>query len=126
MSPQSLNEKLKNNLDPNWICLDVSPGWVRAVEELVDKLKQIQPQFKVIQIKEKLGGLRFYSDVTVGSPGWELICETERRCWHICSDCGLEDQDRVHTGSVDGYKVTACPNCLNQRHKLRLALWSVV
>ena len=40
--------------------IDVGPGWYAIIVQLDQELAQIDPDYVVRQVKEKLGGLRYY------------------------------------------------------------------
>jgi len=68
-----------------WI--DVGPGWEDLVWETHCQMKALDPEYRIHQIKEKFGGLRFYhssnSDKT-----WEIEEIAEERSMQICEVCG--------------------------------------
>lgn len=56
----------------------ICEGWVEPVIELDKKLAEINPNYRIHQIKEKFGRLRYYCD-GVGEEGGKLIRELEDR-----------------------------------------------
>ena len=70
-------------------------GWYDLIYQLCSDIKKLVDKdplledFRVEQVKEKLGGLRFYT-----SPATEevflLIQEAERKSYTICEECGRE------------------------------------
>lgn len=88
----------------------VGPGW----KKLVDPLKEVckLTNTKILQVKEKFGGLRFYVDA---APEWlyDLICLAEGASTKTCEDCGAHDgyhkgfySPEPSDGSDRFYKVT--------------------
>lgn len=85
------------NYDYEYIWLDDMPdGWRNAFGlQMCEELKQAlnkQPQtfadtFKIIQIKEKFGGLRFYTNWTTSEIN-EVISKYENMSYSICIRCG--------------------------------------
>lgn len=83
--------------DYEYIWLDDMPsGWRNAFGlQMCEELKQAlnkQPQtfmdtFKIIQIKEKFGGLRFYTNWTTSEIN-EVIDKYENMSFKICIRCG--------------------------------------
>jgi hypothetical protein len=54
-------EDLKKKFAEGWPpVLDVGPGWVPLVLECDKELSEIDPDYKIQQIKQKFGGLRYY------------------------------------------------------------------
>ena len=70
------------------------PGWMEIIENLNTKLSGLHPNYKIIQIKEKLGGLRFYASGVPSTTGQALIAEAERQSFHTCDECGKEGKIR--------------------------------
>jgi len=70
---------------------DIAPGWARIVDRLDRDLTKIAPGYKLGQIKEKLGGLRYYIDGPldeVGQRAQGLIENAEDDSFHTCDYCG--------------------------------------
>ena len=62
----------------------VGPGWASLINELYDALPQ---GVMVVQVKEKFGGLRFYTepfDLIFSA----TVYEAEVRSLEICEECG--------------------------------------
>ena len=89
-------DKLLERLRPRWntpfpVCLDINQGWVPLVNDLVDDLEKIDPNFNVSQVKEKFGTLRFYagcSSDAVSTQFFQRIGKAEKQSGEICSWCG--------------------------------------
>ena len=76
----------------NHISFDVPPGWVPLMAELDEKLAEVAPDLRYIQVKAKFAELRVYT--VRGNPKAErLITDAEYRSRTICEVCG-------ETGSV--------------------------
>lgn len=65
----------------------VGKGWAPLIHELFDRLPQISPTIKIIQVKEKWGGLRIYTDVYLERLE-KLIQDLETRSFSMCERCG--------------------------------------
>lgn len=89
-------------------CFDFSPprGWRGIVEALCDELAKTG--CKVVQVKEKFGGLRVYAhgegDVEAANAA---IAAAEDRAWHTCQDCGASGA-KLRRG---GWARTLCDGC---------------
>ena len=66
----------------------VGKGWSSLVNEVFDFMEQNRIHSKVIQVKEKWGGLRIYTDV-IDNRLDEKIREMEKKSFTICEDCGM-------------------------------------
>jgi hypothetical protein len=84
-------------------------GWYELIRELCEELKEMIPdayegeeEFEVVQVKEKFGGLRFYTNWATEEM-YEKIEEAEGKSFKICEDCG--QPGRVRAG---GWIRTLC------------------
>lgn len=74
----------------------VGKGWHRLIDRVFDKLEDmtsgssgnIVPTPKIIQVKEKWGGLRIYTSGDGTHPIEDVIREVENESYTICEDCG--------------------------------------
>lgn len=62
-------------------------GWKDLVNECHRKLVEIAPDYRVFQIKEKFGGLRYYIDRS-SDEICDIIREAESKSTQTCMDCG--------------------------------------
>ena len=54
-------EKLRNKFVPGWLnVIDVDGGWYQLVIDCDKELTELDPDYRVHQIKEKFGKLRYY------------------------------------------------------------------
>lgn len=87
---------------------DLPPGWFALVRQLVVQLELRggwDPRC-VSQIKEKLGGLRFYDDNQ--SPHcWEIADKAEALSFKTCCRCGMDGTLINH----NGWWLTVCRQC---------------
>lgn len=64
MSKKKLEAKLPWYEDtpdfPTYKKADIPVEWVDVVDKLDDDLRELYPGYRVLQVKEKFGGLRFY------------------------------------------------------------------
>lgn len=61
-------------------------GWYELLNELCQKLMEVDPECIASQVKEKYGTLRFYAQVSEN--GQNIIDEYEHRSGHVCESCG--------------------------------------
>lgn len=90
----------------------VEPGWFPIVDSLCSAIDQLLDDdqaaaFCVAQIKEKLGGLRFYfcfrNDVAedaLRDPVGVLVARAEKACSVTCARCGEEGRLRGTTRGI--------------------------
>jgi len=102
--------------------LECGEGWKKIVDRTHEKLKYIDPDYKIAQIKEKFGGLRYYYDQTVdyGSTASQIMEDIVRAAEHeasrTCELCGTSKSSdkveiRVHNHWYFGY----CQSCTDKR-----------
>lgn len=94
--------------EPSWS--DLPEGWYRLLDALCTAIESSMTEdqlrdFRVTQVKEKFGGLRFYycggTDLTEG-----LVDSAEDRSEKICMECGEPGKRRF-----GGCVVTMCDFC---------------
>ena len=96
---------------------NVGEGWHPLIKELEEKLNAIDPDFELLQVKEKFGGLRYYvgmvsanHDADKANAGekldqfHQLIALAEAASTHICEECGKP----AETKSYSGWLKTLC------------------
>ena len=117
----------------NW--KDIPDGWVPVIDTLCKSIQHYidntskwnneekkfinPPQVVCSQMKEKYGGLRFYTD------GHDDIVEgmihmAEVMCDNICQDCGT-DKD---LGTTSQYIMTICRGCVQYHGDRAMANWT--
>jgi hypothetical protein len=109
---------------------EVYDGWFELIWELSESLEMLAEKEgrrekdwpAVVQVKEKFGGLRYYS-LNLSEEMRSLIGRAEEKSFHVCEDCGAPGQ----TYSADGWLVTRCAFCAAKVKKQRNPkLWKVV
>jgi hypothetical protein len=95
----------------------VGDGWVPLALELNEKLNELYPDYQLEQIKEKFGGLRYYTNIPYRendelTEGTKLIDEAEGKSYKICEECGEPGEPRY-----GGWVKTLC----DKHHAERVA-----
>ncbi len=65
----------------------VGNGWSTLINEVFDVLETIKGTVKIVQVKEKFGGLRIYTDV-LNKELDTVIQKVGRESFTICEECG--------------------------------------
>lgn len=91
-------------------------GWLELVHDLCQDLEEIigDHEFQVVQVKEKFGGLRFYTgplDKDIFKAVEDRIEKAEQESFTICEVCGEEGET-----DNDGWWI----NTLCDRHRKQL------
>jgi len=107
-----MSDDLKKRVDEGLGCGSyVLSGWAKIINELNEDIAKIDPDYKVDQIKEKLGGLRYYVKLsedlgqTARDTIYTLIREAEDEAYETCDVCGA--LSKLATQSP-GYIATRC------------------
>jgi hypothetical protein len=101
--------------------LECGAGWKDIIDRTHDKLKYIDPDYTIAQIKEKFGGLRYYYNQSVeyGSLASVIMDDIVRAAEHeasrTCELCGANKSSdkveiRVHKYWYFGY----CHSCADK------------
>lgn len=73
-----------------WV--DCGSGWNNLILSLHDRLAEIDPDFVILQVKQKFGGLRFYYEPSQQSSNAALMAtlvrDAERISYTICEETG--------------------------------------
>jgi hypothetical protein len=96
-------------------------GWYELIYKLCDDIMKIGPgpDFKAAQIKEKFGGLRFYTE---GHPQDEekskaihkLIGQAENDSYTVCENCGSNEDITVEGAWIQ----TLCKYCRSHKSEM--------
>lgn len=116
-----IREELKERLFPKFQEryfkeIECSDGWLELINELDLKITELVPNYEILQIKEKFGGLRYYvfwppdSDPEKTRQASTLITEAEEKSFKICEFCG-KDNAELATNSRGWFKTL----CLEHR-----------
>lgn len=120
---QRWTDKTAEDYDYTYTELDAMPeGWrIRFGEEMVEEISQelkkynFEDRYRIVQIKEKWGGLRWYDGgVPINSAIHDIIRKYERLSYKICIECG----DLAVYETV-GYILPYCENCIDKRDQYR-------
>jgi hypothetical protein len=96
--------------DPYFCTLPV--GWTELVINLHNNLVQVVPDYELHQVKEKFGGLRYYTSIKYNANSIPsiLIQHYEEKSFRVCAECGTESN--VSTKTIKGFYVcTMCDDC---------------
>lgn len=97
--------------------IDVGPGWYTLIIETDAQLAAVDPDYVVLQVKEKFGVLRYYCQPSGDSPALE-VCdaldaitdEAERRSATMCERCGQSGKLSDFAGRLK----TLCDTCVEK------------
>lgn len=103
-------------------------GWMRIILDTHKKLLYLDPDYRIDQIKEKFGGLRYYytpsvkASRIVGQIMDDVVSAAENNCYRTCEMCGGSGYDvenkrsyNVETRVLNGWYYTYCELCSDKR-----------
>ena len=99
----------------------IGPGWEPMVYTLDKFLQSIDPNYKVLQVKEKFGGLRFYYEVSATATddavrqARALVSFAEALSFETCEECGASGT----LLDVGGWWRTLCSPCAEKAREER-------
>jgi hypothetical protein len=77
---------------------NVGEGWHELIRTLEEKLNKIDPEFELLQVKEKFGGLRYYANTSHTDEHdnfHQLISLAEEASSHLCEVCGEPGENKA-------------------------------
>jgi len=86
--PEEITERLKAGMGCG---SQIGEGWFDLVRQLDKDIAALAPDYRIDQVKEKIGSLRYYIgavDKTVFSEVQKLIRKAEKDSSSICEKCG--------------------------------------
>lgn len=91
----------------------VGPGWQQLLEHLHEQILTVFPGYRLLDLKEKLGGLRVYLDRPPGSGNTlrALITSAEAESERTCEFCGAPGRIRTRDDWPGGWRKAACGTC---------------
>ena len=98
------------------VAIECLNGWNRLIEPIVDYINWYnetaleEDKIHIKQIKEKFGGLRFYTDKKTEQLN-NMIEAAEQESIHTCEICGSK-HDIGQT--ADGWITTCCRKCIQE------------
>ncbi len=87
----------------------IGDGWLPLVQELIEKLIKAGWDKEIKQVKEKFGGLRFYTGAG-NEEIWKIIQWAENESYKICETCG----SREDVSQTKGWITTLCRIHMNE------------
>jgi len=138
MTKEEYIEKYQHLFKDHWALPEVGDGWIPLIDKLTSMInnkiedikkyndgwlenevitpedhetnKKLMENFKIVQIKEKFGGLRFYVEGTEYKKhkdihGWIQFAEIMAN--YLCEGCGTNQG----LGSTSGWMRTICKPC---------------
>lgn len=84
-------------------------GWLDLVVEMDTRLRT-NPDYRIVQVKEKFGELRFYATGLTADEA-EYVRDMETRSLTVCQGCGSTENVAIRHA---GWVATMCGSCWQQ------------
>ncbi len=97
-------EKLLAHAVHNYVGIEHPSGWDKLVDDLHEALIVTDPDYKLVQTKEKIGQLCFYVEFPISEQGKKVIREAEMKSKTVCQACGSPGKLCTY-----GWWATLCP-----------------
>ncbi|WP_206300229.1 hypothetical protein [Streptomyces mangrovisoli] len=83
------------------------------LERLHEQLHAIAPGYRLVDLKEKLGGLRLHVENPAGAIDalGPLIASAQAESMRTCEFCGAPGRIRTRNDSPTGWRKTVCGTC---------------
>lgn len=102
--------------------MECNDGWKDIIERTHEKLKYVDPDYKISQIKEKFGGLRYYYSTLFEYESIErkimddIVTVAELEASHTCELCGANGHsDEVEVRVNNYWYFCYCKPCADKR-----------
>lgn len=111
-----METRMEPGFPPHIACDD---GWIPLISDLYEKLLAIDPDFRIAQIKEKFGGLRFYASPSLSSENQDEFYAAIREAEVLSlRTCELTGKPGVTMVSDTGWIRTLDPAAAPSTYKL--------
>lgn len=117
---KEIEQRLTNRIPKPWgRYISCQEGWYKILGELDTKLAYLDPDYKINQVKEKFGTLRFYFETTKDGLIRDIMNDcvdaatyaSSYTCEYCASPLGMLQDD--------GWVKTACPECWAKKQEER-------
>jgi len=88
----------------------VGEGWYSIIKNIINELIALGWDKRVVQVKEKFGGLRFYLETYPEGAG-DIIIKYEKLSYETCEKCGKKGSNR----NIKGWLFTFCDDHAKER-----------
>jgi len=93
---------------------EIEKGWEPIVEKAAAALKELDDSIELMQVKEKFGGLRMYTN-SYSDEVDAILREAEEEASNTCEFCGATEQ----VSCKGSWLKTLCDTCHEKRNKER-------
>jgi len=98
-------------VETGFVGFDPPYGWLEIVSRLHARLLD-NPHYRIVQVKEKFGGLRFYTQ-GITEEQRHLVRAAEKESLTVCQGCGSREEVEMRN---HGWVATLCADCNDDAH----------
>jgi hypothetical protein len=117
VNPESPYWETLKSRAPGYCDIGCGPGWDNLLRMIDGALKEIDPDYQIMQVKEKFGGLRYYTSLSE-----RLTDEQRNQCYEIertaealsfclCEQCGTTNEVETKGWGGGYWILTLCQQC---------------
>jgi hypothetical protein len=111
---EEFEKRIHEKTEPGWYGLAIGRGWYEIVDECDKEITKLFPDYKVQQIKEKFGLLRYYCTVDFEESVTEIIGKAEAASAVTCEVCG---EPGVMCNPLGSWVLTLCEEHYESQRK---------
>ena len=98
-------------VESGFVGFEAPYGWLEIVVNLHEQLLD-NPDYRIVQVKEKFGGLRFYTQ-GITEEQRPLVRAAEKESLTVCQGCGSREDVEMRN---HGWVATLCADCNYDAH----------
>lgn len=100
MDLSTVRHKYAGMFSPRFRRFECGDGWVGLIDEMLSELQTKCPGARIVQAKEKLGGLRVYLENKLDEEAKEILRRAEAKSFTLCETCGAPGELRSLKGCL--------------------------
>jgi hypothetical protein len=117
VNPESPYWETLKSRAPGYCDIGCGPGWDNLLRMIDGALKEIDPDYQIMQIKEKFGGLRYYTNLSERltdeqrNQVYEIERTAEALSFCLCEQCGTTNEVETKGWGGGYWILTLCQQC---------------
>lgn len=100
MDLNAVHDKHADLFAPRFRGFECGNGWAGLIDEILTELRTACPNARIVQVKEKLGGLRIYLENKLDEEAKVILRRAELKSFTVCETCGAPGELRRTCGHV--------------------------
>lgn len=100
MDLNDLSTQYRGQFSQRFSGFQCGPGWVALIDSTLRELAADCPESRIVQVKEKFGGLRIYLEDKTDETAKAILRRAEESSLRVCEVCGAPGQRMATHGWV--------------------------